>query len=450
MSNLIPRESEISLARQFADTFRQKFRWSRGLGWHVNRDTHWAPDHLDERYEAAKQICKQAARGLEATVQRKICSGSTVRNVLDLVHAETDIATRVDAWDRERHLLNTPAGLVDLRDSSYVTRRGLYRQITAVGPDFSMPLPIWNRFLETTFNQSREVIDFMQRLAGYCLTGEIREQKLFFLHGGGGNGKSVLLNCLQKAMGMYAYALPSAALMRQKNEQHPTLFAGLMGRRMALSSEIEDGAYWAESRIKELTGDEKISARFMRKDFFEFSITHKHLICGNYKPRLRGDDPAMARRMILIPFDRSFAGSQRDPHLLQKLQAELPGVLAWAIEGARIWYREGLSIPDHISRASDAYMREQDDISGWVEDCCIADPSVESPARELYRSYSEWKLNAGEHPQSERAFAQRLERQFKRIRKNSYRGFSGIQLRPTQTLYSPSAYEMRRERVVQA
>ena len=159
--------------------------------------------------------------------------------------------------------------------------------------------------------------------------------------------------------GKYSHNLPSEALMTSRNEGHPTMFASLHGKRLAISSEIEESAHWAESRIKSLTGDETLTARYMRQDFFTFTISHKHIIAGNFKPRLKGDDFAMVRRMVLIPFMRKFEGAQRDDNLPQKLRAEYPGILTWFADGARMWADGGLAIPASVSEASRDYIRVQ-------------------------------------------------------------------------------------------
>ena len=204
--------------------------------------------------------------------------------------------------------------------------------------------------------------------------------------------------------------------MTSRNESHPTMFASLHGKRMAISSEIEESAHWAESRIKEMTGDENMTARFMQKDFFTFKVTHKHLIAGNFKPRLKGDDFAMARRMILIPFNQRFEGAQRDSNLTQKLKAEYPGILQWGIDGAVKWARGGLSIPNQITEASAAYMSANDDIQLWLTDCCTRLNGLTARSSDLYKSFSKWKDDQGEHAPSAKSFSQRLERSFTKKR----------------------------------
>lgn len=326
-------------------------------------------------------------------------------------------------------LLNTPGGVIDLETGKMISREGLlFTQVTSVAPS-EMPTPIWNKFISEVFDGNLEMIEFIQRMGGYSLTGSIKEQKLFFLHGGGANGKSVFLEVLRNLGGKYSHNLPSEALMSTRNEGHPTMFASLHGKRMAISSEIEESAHWAESRIKAMTGDETMTARFMHKDFFTFRVTHKHIIAGNFKPRLKGDDFAIVRRIVLVPFMQKFEGSRRDDKLPEKLKSEYPGILAWFIDGARKWVASGLAIPDSVANASRDYMSENNDIELWVDACCQKQAATSTSSGELYTSFAEFKKRNGENAASSKAFSQRLERLFPKKRTSRGMQFDGLRLK---------------------
>lgn len=405
-----PVGSEQFLASMFAGEAAGRLRWTPGLDWMCNHGTHWKRDDKLHRFDLAREVCRRAAGAEMPKAALKICAGSTAANIVNLARSLPSIVTDVSEWGKHPTLLNTPGGVVDLETGQSVPREGLlFTQVAGVAPA-AMPTPVWLNFLRQVFAGDLEMIAFIRRMGGYCLTGSTKEQKLFFLHGSGANGKSVFLDVLRGIAGDYGHNFPSEGLMTTRNEAHPTGLAALHGKRAAISSEIEDSARWAASRIKALTGDETMTARFMRQDFFTFPITHKHVIAGNSKPRFQGDDYAMARRMVLIPFNQRFEGAQRDNQLPAKLKAEYPGILAWFIEGARQWAAEGLAIPEAVRSASEEYMSDQDDLALWVDACCVRELGASIPSAAAYASFSGWKLRNGEHPPAQKVFSQRLER----------------------------------------
>ena len=426
----LPFGCEQSLADEFALDAHGKLRWSPGMDWMLNLNTHWERDALLTRLNLAKNVCKLAADKLnQSRLAAKICSASTANAVVALARSCVSIATPVKDWDCHPLLLNTPDGVIDLETGLAVSRDGLlFTQVTGVAPK-KMPTPIWNQFITEIFDGDLEMIEFIQRMGGYALTGSIKEQKLFFLWGSGANGKSVFLDVMRNLGGSYSYNLPSEALMSLRNESHPTMFAALQGKRLAISSEIEDSAHWAESRIKSLTGDETLTSRRMKQDFFTFNITHKHVIAGNFKPRLKGDDFAMVRRMVLVPFTQRFEGAQRDKNLPKKLKKEYAGILYWLIDGARKWAESGLAIPSVVTEASNEYMAEQNDLKLWLAECCEQSPNLRQGVKQLYQSFSVWKQGNGEHAPSVKSFSQRLERTHKKARTRSGISFEGIKVR---------------------
>jgi putative DNA primase/helicase len=406
-----PEFSDDALALEFVDKHGAGLRWTPGLDWMRNTGTHWRGDDELHRYDLARGICRAAAVRADGKSEKKrLAAAGTVNAVLQMARADRRVVLPADAWDADPMLLNTPAGIVDLRDGRLRARRqdDYCTQLAAVAPDARIKSPNWLRFIGEVFGHDPEMVEFVQRALGYCLTGDRREQKILFLHGTGANGKSTLLDLVLWLAGTYALKLPAAALMQTKTERHPTELAQLRGRRLAVSSELEEGQFWAESRIKELTGDELLTARFMRQDFFEFRQTHKHLIAGNYKPRLRGGDAALARRFVLVPFTATFEGVRRDPLLPAKLRAEAPAVLAWLIEGAAKWHDSGLLIPARVREASAEYMTANDDVGLWLEECCNLGPDYTDAAGELYAAFRQWKQDRGEHAPSQTTWGERI------------------------------------------
>lgn len=401
--------SEDSLALGFVERVGADYRYTPGMGWMRNEQTHWAPDDNLQRFEASRQVCRQAATTCEARDRNRLESAKTVAAVLSLAQSDPRIMLPANVWDADPLLLNTPERIVDLRTGEAVDDQGRYvTQVTRVSPEASMPCPTWEHFIDALFLGDREMIDFMQRLLGYLLTGDRSEQKLFFWYGLGANGKSTLADFLAWLMGSYALKLPASVLMQSAIERHPTELAQLRGRRLAVSSELDEGQFWAESRIKELTGDDVLTARFMRQDFFEFRMTQTHVIVGNYKPRLRGGDAALARRFVLVPFRAKFEGAQRDPDMLAKLRAEGPAILQWMIDGAIMWRIAGLQIPPQVSAASADYMSDNDDVAVWISECCHRQADSRTKAADLYESFTHWIKSRGQHAPSMRLWGDRM------------------------------------------
>lgn len=406
-----PEFSDDALALAFVAEHGTGLRWTPGMDWMRDTGTCWAPDDELHRYDLARHVCRAAAGRADGKAeQKRLAAAGTVNAVLTMARADRRIVLPADAWDADPMMLNTPDGMVDLRDGRMRPRRAAdyCTQVAAVAPDDRAEAPAWITFLRSTFDDDFETIGFLQRALGYCLTGDRREHKILFLHGTGANGKSTLVDLVAWIMGSYAIRLPSVALMQAKTERHPTELAQLRGKRLAVSSELEESQFWAESRIKELTGDEMLTARFMRQDYFEFRQSHKHVVSGNYKPRLRGGDAALARRFVLVPFRATFEGTRRDPLLPLKLRAEAPAVLAWLIGGAVAWHETGLAIPESIRDASAEYMAAHDDVGLWTAECCNAGVDYIESAGDLYAAFRLWKQDRGEHAPSQTTWGERM------------------------------------------
>jgi putative DNA primase/helicase len=263
-------------------------------------------------------VCREAAAEcVKPSIAAAIASAKTVAAVERLARSDRCIAATVDQWDSDPWLLNTPVGALDLRRGDSCRRRpqGYFTKSTAVGPRGECSL--WRTFLERITDGNEELERFLQRMAGYCLTGSTREHALFFLYGTGANGKSVLLNTLSGILGDYARSAPIETFTASNVERHPTDLASLRGARLVMAVETEEGRRWAESRIKVLTGGDKIAARFMREDFFEFIPQFKLIIAGNHKPGLRSVDEAIRRRFHLVPFTVTIPEEERDETLTE-------------------------------------------------------------------------------------------------------------------------------------
>jgi P4 family phage/plasmid primase-like protien len=269
----------------------------------------------------------------------------------------------------------------------------------------------WQAFLNQVFQGDSELIDWLQRWCGYLLTGSTREQVLLFGYGLGANGKSVFAEVLRFIMGDYAKPMQSETLTETKRTAggpSPDL-ADLVGARLALASETEDGAHLAESLVKSLTAGDALSVRTLYGTPFTFLPGFKLLILGNHKPVIRGSDHGIWRRILLVPFTRTFASADRDPELTAKLKAEAPHIVAWMLQGCLAWQARGLSdVPVAISSQTEEYRKDMDTLGQWMTECCNLAPEAETASGLLYQSYTNWCQANGVRTNSNAALGRRL------------------------------------------
>jgi putative DNA primase/helicase len=352
-------------------------------------------------------------------------------NVERFARADRAFAVTSEIWDSDEYLLGTPAGTVDLRTGELREAQpdDFITKATAVVPAETTDCPRWLHFLHEATNGDQALIDFLQQFAGYALTGDIKEHALLFVYGDGGNGKGVFLNTIASVMADYAVAAAMETFVSSSTDKHPTDLAMLRGARLVYASETEEGRDWAESRIKTMTGGDRIRARFMRQDFFEYLPQFKLLLIGNHQPSLRNVDDAAKRRFNIVPFTHK--PPTPDPDLMTKLHAEWPGILRWLIDGCLAWQRVGLVRPPVVVEATQEYFEAQDTIRHWIEESCETGKGLADTSTNLFRSWSTWANANGERPRSAKWFAQALRRlNFKPYRQNKSRGFFGIEAKP--------------------
>jgi putative DNA primase/helicase len=379
----------------------------------------------------SRQVCREAAASCnQLKIGKAIASAKTIAGVERLAQADRRLAATVGQWDADQWLLNTPAGIFDLK-SGEIRKHDPLAYLTKITGDSKCPIPNWRAFLHYVMNGSGEMIEYLQRMAGYSLTGSTQEHALFFCYGVGANGKSTFINAITGCAGDYHKTAPIETFTASNHDRHPTEPAALRGARMVTSIETEEGRRWAESRIKTLTGGDKIAARFMRQDFFEYSPQFKLIVAGNHKPGLRSVDEAIRRRFNLLPFTVTVPPEQRDKELPDKLKAEYPGILQWMIDGCIDWLERGLAPPQIVTDATAAYLESEDAVSAWIDDCATRDPSAFTKSTELFASWSEWANKSGEHVGSQKRFSQTLEtRGFEFRRTKQARGFVGLRVLP--------------------
>ena len=429
-----PAFSDEALAQRFASEYARNFRyvaaWSKWLFWDGKR---WIYDDTLRAFDRVRKICREAAAECnKPKVASLLASAKTVAAVERLPKSDRRLAATADQWDRDPQLLNTPGGVIDLQTGARRPHRpeDYMTMITAAASGGACPT--WHRFLDRVTDGNEPLKDFLKRMAGYCCTGSTREHALFFQYGTGANGKSVFINTLSGVLGTYHRTAPIETFTASKGERHPTDLAGLRGARLVTAVETEEGRRWAESKIKALTGGDKIAARLMRQDFFEFTPQFKLLIAGNHKPGLRSVDEAIRRRFHLIPFTVTIPHDKRDETLTQQLQAEWPGILAWIVEGCAEWLELGLRPPEIVAAATGAYLESQDAFAAWIEEACDRDANAWESKTALFESWSKWGTAAGEYVGTRPRFLDALEtRGFQQHRKagTGDRGFLGLKIR---------------------
>jgi putative DNA primase/helicase len=430
-----PAYSDEALALRFAETHAGNLRYVAAWGrWLSYDETYWRFDDTLLSFDRARKICRDAAAQCnKANIATALASAKTVNAVVSLAKADRRLAATIDQWDADPWLLNTPSGVINLRIGTSRPHRAddYMTKLTGAVPDGSCSISLWLNFLDRVTGSDADLITFIQRMAGYALTGVTQEHALFFFYGTGANGKTTLLNTMTSCAGDYHRTAPIETFTDSNNERHPTDLAGLRGARLVTAVETEEGRRWAESKIKTLTGGDPIAARFMRQDFFTYTPQFKLLIAGNHRPGLRSVDEAIRRRLHLVPFTVTIPPDERDKELPGKLKAELPGILAWMIQGCRDWQIKGLAAPAAVTFATAAYLDAEDALAAWIDDCCERDPQAWESRSSLFANWSGWATRAGEYVGSQKRFIERLEsRGVEPLRKRDGRGFVGLRVRP--------------------
>ena len=429
--------SDHALAEKFAMMYADSARYVAGLGWHRWDGTRWKLDRENAVEMLAQNICRTAAQDqLKPAEQNKLRSRRTREAVMR--EAQPHLTIGVEELDQDTMLLNTPGGVVDLRTGKVrpAERSDNITKIAGSAPSDKTP-ERWLKFLDEITQGDKSLEAYLQRIAGYCLTGSVEEQELYFLFGTGSNGKGKFVEALQGVLGEYSATIPVEMLMASHNEQHPTSMAMLRGARLATATEVEDGSRWAEAKIKAMTGGDRLTARFMRQDFFEFMPQFKLVILGNHRPKLRNVGDAIQRRFRMIQFGASFMGAKRDNKLGEKLRAEYGGILQWAVEGCLKLQSEGLRPPTVVCDSTSDYFESQDTLGAWLEEKTVSDKKAETRSNELFADFKHWCEARGEYVPPQRDFAMRLkDREFRSRKSHGVMVFIGLRCKRVNEIAS--------------
>ncbi|MEJ7872120.1 MAG: phage/plasmid primase, P4 family [Rubrobacteraceae bacterium] len=411
--NLTDLGNASRLIAHHGEDLRYCYPWGSWLIWDGRR---WSLDESGEIHRRAKrtvrEIYREAADAADDETRKalgKHAKASEAENRIQAMIslAKSEVPIMPAAMDANPWLLNVSNGTVDLRTGELLEHRRddlITKLAGKYGPEASAST--WTATLERVL-PSAEVRAFFKRLCGYAISGDVSEHVLPVLYGTGANGKSTILNALLEAAGEYGMqAAPD--LLIAKRGGHPTEVADLFGMRVVASIEVEDGRRLAEALVKSLTGGDKVRARRMRQDFWQFDPTHTAFLCTNHKPEIRGTDAGIWRRIRLIPFTETIPGAEQDKKLPEKLRVELPGILAWAVEGCLEWQRDGLKAPEEVRKATGAYRSEMDVIGAFLRDECETQQGYSATFKEVYDRYEEWCEEGGEKPETRRKFNARL------------------------------------------
>lgn len=356
-----------------------------------------------------------------------------IQGMVGLLKMSKDIKVEDFEMDKDHLLFNTQTQTINLRTGKIrdPSNKDLITNKSNFVFQKDAMCPTWNLFLQQIFNNDNDLIRFVQKAMGYALSGDVSEQCLFILWGTGANGKSTFLNVLHHLFGDYARSTMIETFMKKNSEQSNDL-ARLKGARLVTTSEIEQGKPLSESLIKTVTGEDELTARFLYGEYFSFKPTFKIFMATNHKPKIRGADNGIWRRIKMIPFTVTIPPEQRDKKLTEKLIAENSGILNWLIKGYAMWKKEGLEEPDAVRQANEEYRMDMDAVGTFVTDCFEIDASLKwrLHTKILYETYMKWCVKNNEKIMSQKWLALRMqEKGFKRIATNGQRMWLGLVLR---------------------
>ncbi len=425
------------LVKWYGEDLRYCHIWRKWLVWDGRR---WKVDDsgaVNRRaVDTVRMLHGQAARIADAEQRTKLAQWAVKcenRNRLEamvaLAQNHAEVVVQPDQLDTDPWLICVENGVVDLRTGKLRNhdRADLISKLAPVRYRPNERADRWRRFLKEIFEPHPDLIPFIQRAIGYSLTGSTRDECLFLLYGTGRNGKGTLLKKLGEAMGDYACTADFSTFVQRRDDSGPRDdIAHMAGKRFVSAQESREGAALAESLIKWLTGGDRVRARRLYENSWEFDPTHKIWLATNHKPIVRGTDPAIWSRIRLIPFDVSFEGRE-DRDLKDTLAAELEGILSWAVQGCLLWQEHGLAFPQSVTAATTEYRRESDPVGGFIDERCVVGEYAQARARGLYVQYKQWADGSGEDKMTATAFGLRLvERGFRKTKDRTGLVYQGM------------------------
>ena len=389
-------------------------------GWFLWDACRWRRDEAGQIIELAKDTVKNIAVEADSISEentRKIYikhtaqsqSHRAIKAMVDLALSDSKVCVEPDVFDQRPMLLNLKNGTLNLETGTLQPHDhgDMLTQLAGVEYDPVATCPGWQSFVSSIMDGRADLAQFIRRMAGYALTGSTVEQAFFILYGNGCNGKSTYLETLQKMMGDYAQTAEATTFLENRYEGIRNDLAALRGARLVLASETGPRKSLNETLIKQVTGNEAITARFLHKEFFSYHPWYKILLATNDKPRVHGTDRGIWRRIRLVPFTVNFEGRE-DKQLSQKLEQELPGILNWAVAGCMDWQKAGLAPPTEVEAATQAYREEMDVLADFIDERCVVGIGEMATKSVLYQAYVDWTQTAKERPYNKISFGRML------------------------------------------
>lgn len=334
--------------------------------------------------------------------------------------------------DRYKAVLNTPGGVINLKTGELMPHNvtDYLTKMTAVEYSENADCPHWLAFLDDIFGGDKDLIRYVQKAVGYSLTGATSEQCAFFLFGTGRNGKSTFLDIIRDIFGDYAANIQPETIMVRKAQSSAinSDIARLKGARLVTSVEPNEGVRINEGLLKQLTGDDTVTARKLYGDEFEFKPEFKLWMATNHKPIIRGTDTGIWRRIHMIPFTVVIPEEKVDKKLKYKLAAEMTGIFRWAVEGCLLWQQEGLKMPHAVLDEVREYRREMDVISAFIEDRCTVGKGLSVQSSQLYAAYLDWANQGNEYTMSNTKFSIEMSKRFEKVKTKKFNYFAGLKL----------------------
>ncbi|MEU0150898.1 DNA primase family protein [Micromonospora fulviviridis] len=428
------------IAERLVAAYGDRLRYAHGLGWHIWDGARWAPDRDGAPQRAVWAVLRHAlinevpyltepARSQLVADVRRCETAAGVDGVLRIAANLRPVAVAAVQLDADPWLFNLPNGTLDLRTGELRAHdpADLITRVAGCGYEPHAAGPVFDRFLAEVLPDP-DVRAFVQRLLGSAMFGQVRDHVLPILTGTGCNGKSTLVELVRDVFGDYGIAAEPELLVERRGA-HPTGQADLLGIRLATTTETDEGRRLAAATVKRLTGGDKIRARRMARDFFEFRPSHTIIMVTNDLPKVQGDDPAIWRRIMVVPFDVVITAV--DPELPDRLRLEMPAVLAWLLDGYRAWQAAGgLRPPATVLGTTQAYREASDPIGRFLEGRTRSAPGALVPARTMYNAWVAWCQANGEQAGSEVSFAAYMGRRgITKQRTRSGNKYVGVELR---------------------
>ncbi|WP_044796180.1 phage/plasmid primase, P4 family [Bacillus cereus] len=410
------RLTELGNAERIAYEYGHVIKYVSDIGWYIWDGKRWKLDTKKEIERITAKVLRSLYKSEDEleTKWARMCERRNIRmnsikDLMPLVPGERE------EFDKYKYLFNVENGIVDLKTGKlqqHDRELGLTK-ITNVSFDENAKCPTWLAFLDQIFLGDQDLVEYMQRLIGYSLTGDISEQIMMFLVGGGSNGKSTFINTIKDLLGEYGKQAKSDTFIKKKDTGANNDIARLVGARFVSAIESEEGEKLSESFVKQITGGEPVLARFLRQEYFEFVPEFKVFFTTNHKPVIGGLDEGIWRRVKLIPFNLNLPSHKRDKRLPEKLSLEMPGILNWAIEGCMKWQQGRLKEPKVVAEATGQYKEDMDILAPFLDEVCYTDEpeneAIRIEAKELYNVYERWCFNSGERALGNRSFYRMLE-----------------------------------------